>query len=168
MEALVSCLQGLVNLLFSARYQIEGDSMLPSLAHRESVLVVRTRFTWNRLRRGDVVVFLGPEGREGIYIKRVVGLPGEDLRVVGGRVIMDGNLLEETYLQGSDGPRAGNSHGEEDREWFNGAGEYFLMGDNRTDSDDSRDFGPVSEKLIKGRAWFRCWPPARWRPISRD
>ena len=79
MEALVSCLQGLVNLFFSARYRVEGDSMLPSLAHRESVLVVRTRFTWNRLRRGDVVVFAGPDGREGIYIKRVVGLPGDDL-----------------------------------------------------------------------------------------
>ena len=168
MLALVSCLQGLVNLFFSGRYRIEGESMVPSLAHRDSVLVAPARFRWNRLRRGDVAVFERPGGTGGIYIKRVVGLPGEDLRVAGGRVFLDGELLEENYIQGSDGPGAGNADGEEDREWFNGPEEYFLLGDNRADSNDSRAFGPVAENLIKGRAWFRCWPPPRWRPIGRS
>ena len=136
--------------------------MLPALAHRESVLVVRTRFGWNKLRRGDVVVFEGPAGREGIYIKRVVGLPEEDVRTSGDRVYLNGKVLEESYIQES-----GNADSDQGREWFNGADEYFLMGDNRADSNDSRGFGPVSESLIKGRAWFRCWPPLRLRPIGR-
>ncbi len=137
--------------------------MLPSLAHGESVLVVRTRFRWNQLRRGDVAVFERPGGGGGAYIKRVVGLPGEDIRIAGGRVYLDGRLLAQDYIQGADEAEDG-----ENREWFNGPGEYFLLGDNRTDSDDSRAFGPVPEELIKGRAWFRCWPPLRWRPIGRD
>ena len=136
---------------------------MPYLAHRESVLVVRTRFRWNKLRRGDLAVFERPGGGGGTYVKRVVGLPGEDLRVAGGRVYLDGDLLGENYIQG-----ASEAEGAGDREWFNGADEYFLMGDNRADSNDSRSFGPVPEDLIKGRAWFRCWPPRRWRPISRS
>ena len=142
--------------------------MLPSLAERESVLVAPTRFPWNRLRRGDVAVFERPGSRGSIYIKRVVGLPGEDMRVAGGRVFLDGELLEENYLLLPDGQGAGNPDGGGGREWFNGPEEYFLLGDNRTDSNDSRDFGPVPENLIKGRAWFRCWPPPRWRPLGRD
>ena len=85
MKTVIFFLQGLVNIFFSARYRVEGDSMLPTLAHRESVLVVRTRFGWNGLRRGDVVVFERPSGGEGSCIKRVVGLPGEDVRLAGRR-----------------------------------------------------------------------------------
>ena len=158
----ISLVQGLVNIFFSARFRVEGDSMLPSLAHRESVLVVRTRFTWNRLRRGDVAVFERPGDGRGIYIKRIVGLPGEDIRIAGGRVYLDGELLAEDYIR-----EYGDSKGDQAREWFNGPDEYFLLGDNRADSNDSRAFGPVPEGMIRGRAWFRCWPPSRWRPISR-
>ncbi|MBM10931.1 MAG: signal peptidase I [Chloroflexi bacterium] len=137
MKTLLSFFQGCVNVLFSARYRVEGDSMLPSLAHGESVLVVRTRFRWNRLRKGDVALFERPGAAGGTYIKRVAGLPDEDLSVEG-------------------------------REWFNGPDEYFFLGDNRADSEDSRTFGPVSAGLIKGRVWFRCWPPTRWRSIGRS
>ena len=158
----ISLVQGLVNIFFSARFRVEGDSMLPSLAHREAVLVVRTRFTWNRLRRGDVAVFERPGGGEGIYIKRIVGLPGEDIRIAGGRVYLDGELLAEDYIR-----EYGDSKNDPAREWFNGPDEYYLLGDNRADSNDSRSFGPVPENLIKGRAWFRCWPTLRWRPIGR-
>lgn len=131
--------------------------MLPFLRHGESVLVVRTRFRWNSLRRGDVAVFERPGG--GVYIKRVVGLPGEDVKIAGGSVYIDGEPLAEEYVQGAVEAT--------DKEWFNGLDEYFLLGDNRADSNDSRAFGPVSGDSIKGRAWFRCWPPARWRPIGR-
>ena len=162
---LISFLQGLVNIFFSGRYRVEGDSMLPSLAHRESVLVVRTRFRWNRLRRGDVVVFERPGRGGGIYIKRMVGLPGEDFKIAGGRVYLDGKMLGEEYIQGVG--EMENDGDADHREWFNGPDEYFMMGDNRTDSDDSRAFGPVPGGSIKGRAWFRCWPPKRWRPVGR-
>jgi signal peptidase I len=146
----------MVNLFFSARFRVEEDSMLPSLLHGQSVFVVRTRFSWNKLRRGDVVAF---ERAGGTYIKRVVGLPGEDIRMAEGQVYLDGVALAEAYSKGV----AGGA----EKEWFNGPDEYFLLGDNRADSNDSRAFGPVSGELIRGRAWFRCWPPSKWRPISR-
>ena len=152
----------MINIFFSARYRVEGDSMLPSLVHWESVLVVGSKFRWNRLRRGDVVVFQRPEGNGGVYIKRLVGLPGEDLRVAGGRVFLDGTMLEENYIQ-----EAGDAEDSHDREWFNGPGEYFLLGDNRAESNGSRSFGPVPAGWIKGRAWFLCWPPRRWQSIHR-
>ena len=69
------------------------------------------------------------------------------------------NLLGENYVQ--DVPKA------DTKEWFNGPDEYFLLGDNRGDSNDSRSFGPVAGDLIKGRAWFRCWPLSRLWPIGR-
>ena len=154
---LVSVCQAIVNILFSARFRVEGESMLPSLSHGQSVFVVRTRFKWNRLRRGDVAAFQRPGG---IYIKRVVGLPGEDIRIAGGQVYLNGVAMAEAYTQGV--------AGEEEKEWFNGPDEYFLLGDNRVDSNDSRAFGPVSDELIRGRAWFRCWPPSKWWPINRN
>ena len=160
MKTVISLLQGLVNVFFSARFRVEGDSMLPSLRHGESVLVVRTRVRWNRLRRGDVAVFESPGRGAGTYIKRVVGMPGEDIRIAEGRVYINGDLLPEDILQGTKEAA--------EKEWFNGPDEYFLLGDNRADSNDSRAFGPVSGELVRGRAWSRCWPPTRWRLIGRD
>ena len=129
--------------------------MLPSLCDGESVFVVRTRFKWNILRRGDVVAF---QQSGGIYIKRVIGLPGEDIKIIGSNVYINGLPLTEAYTQGISGVQ--------DNEWFNGLDEYFLLGDNRGDSTDSRTFGSVSSDLIIGRAWFLCWPPFRWRPLA--
>ncbi len=161
MKTVLSLLQAFVNIFFSARFRVEGDSMAPSLRHGESVLVVRTRFRWNRLRRGDVAVFASPSGvGGGTYIKRVVGLPGEDVKIFEGMVYIDGGLLAEDYAQGTKEAA--------EKEWFNGPDEYFLLGDNRADSNDSRAFGPVSRGSIRGRAWFRCWPPMRWRPLGRN
>lgn len=159
-RVLVSLIQALVSIFFSARFRVEGDSMAPTLQHGESVLVVRTRFRWNRLRRGDVAVFVSPGGGGGTYIKRVVGLPGEDIKIAEGRVYIDGGSLAEDYTVGMKEA--------EGREWFNGPDEYFLLGDKRGDSNDSRAFGPVSGDSIRGRAWLRCWPPHRWRPLGRS
>ena len=146
--------QTIINLFFPARFVVSGDSMLPALANRESVLAVRTKLSWNRLRRGDIVVLRNPVLKDRIYIKRIIGLPDEDIRLADGRVYVQGSLLEENYL---DEPIAAGPEG--DREWWMGPDEYFVLGDNRTGSqDDSRAFGPVDRRLILGRVWFRYWP----------
>ena len=134
--------------------------MLPFLSNGESVLVVRMRFSWNRLLRGDLAVFERPTAAGGTSIKRVIGLPGEDIKIAGGQVYVDGQLLAEQYASGV--------ADEGEKEWFNGPDEFFLLGDNRAESTDSRNYGPVAGDSIKGKAWFRCWPPARWRPLGRD
>ena len=135
--------------------------MLPGLADREYVLLARTRFPFNRLNRGDLVVFKDPVGTGDVYVKRIVGLPDEDIRLEGGLVYLNGTLLEETY------PTIPPGEGEEaTREWWTGPDEYLLLGDNRSESPDSRTFGPVNKTLILGRVWFRYWPPRTWGPLS--
>ena len=156
----VRVVRALINLASSARYQVEGDSMMPALARRQHVLVGPLGFSSNRVRRGDIVVLRHPVSAKRVYIKRVIGLPDEEIRLEGGLVYVNGALLEEAYLDGQ------TLHGKEhDREWWIGAEEYFVMGDNRSDSQDSRAFGPVNRQGIFGRVWFRYWPLTAWGPI---
>ena len=153
----LSWAQNFVNLLFSARFRVEGDSMSPTLEHGQSVLVVRPVFSWNYLQRGDVVVLLRPGLPEGIYIKRIVALPDEEVKMAGGRVYADDVLLPEEYLVA---PPLGypGVNSEPQQTWWNGPEEVFVLGDNRQNSDDSRTFGPVPFDQIIARVWIRCWP----------
>ena len=158
---------------------VEGDSMLPLLRHKQSVLAVRPRrlSSWTQsalLRRGDVVVLRHPVFNDRIFIKRVVGLPDEEAVIKGGLVSLSGELLDEPYLGNPVGESASelvNGSEEEsgqNREWWTGPEEYFVLGDNRWDSHDSRAFGPVHQSLILGRVWFRCWPPKDWGWVPGD
>ena len=153
--------QTLLDLCTSARFVVDGDSMLPALAGGESVLAVRTRFSWNLLRRGDIVVLQHPVWKDHTYIKRIVGLPNEDILLEDGLIYLSGNLLQEAYLEGL---VAGGS--DDRQEWWLGPEEYLVLGDNRNDSQDSRAFGPIDQRLILGRIWLRCWPPRSWGRIS--
>lgn len=152
--------QRVINLVASARYRVEGDSMLPTIAGKQHVLVAPVTFPWNRLRRGDIVLLRHPVLARRTYIKRVIGLPSEEVRLVEELVYVNGQLLEEAYLGGQPGNWKRGP-----QEWWTGSDEYFVVGDNRNDSDDSRAFGPVSGNLIFGRVWFRYWPLAAWGPI---
>ena len=153
----------LTDLFSSARFVVQGDSMLPALTDGESVLAASTRQPNCQVRRGDIVVFRNPVLEERTFVKRIVGLPNEELRLDGGLVYIDGEALKEPYLAGQPTESRGIH-----REWWMGPEEYFVMGDNRGDSqDDSRAFGPVDRGLMLGRVWIRCWPPQAWGRISR-
>jgi signal peptidase I len=154
-------LEVLVALFLSARFLVEGESMAPALASGQSVLASRPRLPWDPdYCRGDVVVLRHPVWRDRIYIKRIIGMPGEEVRLEDGRVYLDGILLEEAYLEAPPSQRK-----DYDRGWLTETDEYFVMGDNRGDSQDSRAFGPVQRQRILGRVWFRCWPPRAWGPV---
>ena len=138
--------------------------MSPTLEHGQSVFVARPDFPWNRLQRGDIVVLRRPGPPEGTYIKRIVGLPGEEIKMAAARVYADDLILPEEYL--TSGPAAYSGRDSViDRSWWNGPDEVFVLGDNRQNSDDSRTFGPVSLDLVIGRAWCRCWPVGKWRGL---
>ena len=159
-------LQSLTYLFSSTRFVVRGDSMLPTLADRQAVLAVATCHRNDLLRRGDIVVLQppdpNPELRGRTFIKRIVGLPNEDLRLHDGLVYVNGELLKETYLDQPSTPKRSTLH-----EWWMGPDEYFVMGDNREGSDrDSRHFGPVNRRLLLGKAWFRYWPPRAWGRVS--
>ena len=131
--------------------------MLPTLGNGQSVVAVRSKRSWNRLERGDIVVFRHLEFPGHVFIKRIVGLPDEQVRVDKGAIYIDELLLEEPYLVGQDVTRQ-----DHDRTWWNGPGELFLVADNRQDSQDSRTFGPVDGGVVLGRVWLRCWPLSAW------
>ena len=160
MRIFIRIIQRLINLFTSARFVVEGDSMLPTLGDGQSVVAVRSSRRRNRLERGDIVVFRHLEFPGRVFIKRIAGLPDEQVRVENGAVYIDDVLLEEPYLDG----RKGQVEDRQDlnRTWWNGPGELFLVGDNRQDSQDSRTFGPVDGGLILGRVWLRCWPLKAW------
>ena len=143
---------------------IIGDSMRPTLAHRQHV---QTRpfpagCRWGEGARGAIVAFRHPQRPRSIYIKRIVGLPNEHIALENDRVLINGALQPEPYRLPDRLPAARPSR-EYAGQWFTDSDEYFLLGDNRGDSEDSRTFGPVCGGLIIGRVWFRYWPPYIWR-----
>jgi signal peptidase I len=134
---------------------IPSGSMLPTLHEDDRVLVNKLSYDLHDVNRGDLVVFERPEGQSAgeirDLIKRVVGLPGEEIEARDGRVYIDGQLLEEPYLE--DGTSTTNLEPQTVPE-----GHVFVMGDNRDDSMDSRVFSAIDEDLIVGRAFVRVWP----------
>lgn len=140
---------------------VEGTSMLPELHDGERLLVNKLIYykidgvSWGHLERGDIVVFWYPKEPDKSYVKRIIGLPGETVEVRNGKVYIDGEQLDEVYLDSEHNqslptfsPRKVEEH------------HYFVMGDNRDNSSDSRYWGLVPEKYIYGKAFFRYWKPS--------
>lgn len=154
-------------------FRIPTASMVDTLRPGDRVLVDRAVFHWRHPRRGDIVVFEYPRNRDIMFIKRVIGLPGDTLETRAGRLYVNGRLLEEPYVHQTDGERdptnaSGPVAGTTMREPWSladpytvGKDEYFVMGDDRTRSDDSRAWGPVPAADIIGAAFLTYWPPSR-------
>lgn len=126
-----------------------GQSMEPELLPRQRLIVEKISYRLHPPQRGDMVV-LDLAGERASLIKRVVGLPGEQVEIVDGVPLIEGVPLSEPYVQYGDLANAGPIQLAED--------EYFVLGDNRPSSRDSRMFGPVSDRVVAGRAWLRYWP----------
>jgi signal peptidase I len=132
--------------------RVEGTSMLPVLEDQDRLFINKLAYRMGEIQRGDVVVFLYPHDHEKSYIKRVIALPGDRLRIDHGEVYVNGARVKEPYV-----PR----QFEDDRsqpEMTVPVHDYFVMGDHRSISSDSRDFGPVDRQLIYGKAAFVYWP----------
>jgi len=125
------------------------------------------------IKRGDVVVFKYPEEPDRDFIKRVIGLPGEMLEVREKKVYINGKPLDEPYVHFLQPPTSGSEYSEvtsyDVRERYGPvtvpADQYFMMGDNRDHSCDSRYWGPVPESFLKGKAWFIYWPVSRLKVV---
>jgi signal peptidase I len=132
--------------------RVEGTSMLPVLEDQDRLFINKMAYRVGEIHRGDVVVFLYPHDHEKSYIKRVIALPGDDLRIDHGQVYVNGGRVEEKYVP----KRFADDRSQP--EMTVPAHEYFVMGDHRSISSDSRDFGPVERELIYGKAAFVYWP----------
>jgi signal peptidase I len=138
--------------------KVEGTSMLPRLHDGERIfvnkLIYYDEYRWApKVDRGDIVVFWYPRDPSKSYIKRVIGLPGDTVEIHDGLVRVNGKDLQETYLD----PRLNASHRSEAPVHVD-LNYYFVMGDNRDNSSDSRIWGLVPKKYVYGKAMFRYWP----------
>ncbi len=134
--------------------KVEGTSMLPRLHDGERIFVNKlVYYDIPELERGDIVVFWFPDDPTKSYIKRVIGLPGETVHVRDGRVFVNGRELQEPYLDPGRNVTRGTEQPVLVKQHY-----FFVMGDNRDNSSDSRAWGLVPEKYIYGKALFRYWP----------
>ncbi len=147
---LIAIIYTFVNLT-TARAVVEGSSMRPNFETGQLVIVNRFAYFFDNPQRGDVIVLHNPRNGKEDFIKRVVGLPGEYVQILEGRVYVNGVLLDEPYIE-----RFCTSSC--DGTWQIGEDEYFVLGDNRPSSHDSHAFGPIKRSLIVGQAWVRYWP----------
>jgi signal peptidase I len=132
--------------------KVEGNSMNPLLSDQERIFINKFVYHFEPIDRGDVIVFWYPLDRSKSFIKRVVGLPGETIQIRAGDVYIDGKKLPDQYVPPNylDGSNYGPLKIPR--------GDYFVMGDHRDSSNDSRVFGPVPRSLIYGKAVFAYWP----------
>src|SRR5215469_225709 len=142
----------LIVLFLYQPVKVEGTSMLPRLEDRDRLFINKFVYHFENIHRGDVVVFHYPRDPEKSYIKRVIALPGDRLRIDRGSVYLNGRKLPEPYVP--DEYRDAKSM----PEMIVPDDEYFMMGDHRSISSDSREFGPVDRDLIYGKAVFVYWP----------
>ncbi|MBO0861831.1 MAG: signal peptidase I [Chloracidobacterium sp.] len=146
--------------------RVEGQSMMPKLHDQDRIFINKVTYglrEWigekEPIKRGDIVVLLFPDDPSKSYIKRVVGLPGEEVNVENGKLYIDGKQINEPYLDSeylSSDSMPTSVHVKEHH--------YFVMGDNRRNSSDSRYWGPVPERYIYGKAIFRYYP---FTPVER-
>ena len=132
--------------------KVEGTSMQPRLVDQERIFVNRFIYRFSNIRRGDVVVFWYPRDRSKSFIKRVLAVPGDEIEIQHGRVYIDGQRVNEPYLKPEyldhdSYPRA-----------IIPPDKYFVLGDHRNSSNDSRNWGCVPRGLIYGKAIFSYWP----------
>lgn len=157
---LIICVFVLFGVFIAQPVVVEGTSMLPELHDGERLLVNKMiyykieSFDWGHIERGDIVVFWYPHDPDKSYVKRVIGLPGETVEVRNGVVFIDDQELKEPYLDTEHNQTLPSFRPVKVEKHH-----YFVMGDNRDNSSDSRYWGLVPEKYIYGKAFFRYWKP---------
>ena len=146
---------GFVRPFVVEAFWIPSASMVPTLKYGDRVLVNKFIYRFTEPQRGDIIVFKSVEGDGQDLIKRVVGVPGDEIAVRGGKLFVNGEPQKEPYVNKKYPDRSFYAPTTVPKD------HVFAMGDNRANSQDSRIFGPVPEKNIEGEAFLRFWPPDR-------
>lgn len=156
----------MVYLFIFSPQEINGASMEETFFNGELIITSKLIYKLELPKRGDVVIFKSPGNKEVDYIKRVIGLPGERVKLEGGRLYINGVLLPEPYL--AEGISTNSERFlSEGEEITVPEGKYFLCGDNRPHSSDSRDFGPIPLEDFIGKGLFRYWPPSKFTILPK-
>jgi signal peptidase I len=149
-----------------------GLSMYPSLDDNDYLIANKLDFRLHPPSRGDIIIMRDPYDSSKDFIKRVIALPDEEMLIKDGHVYINGHLLNEPYLRtdepwnnNANWPAPGTPEAGQPHKLL--SNQYFVMGDNRNASSDSRVFGPVARDRIEARAWLRIWPLAKMGPIDQ-
>lgn len=140
---------------------VEGSSMETTLHEGERLIVVKAAYWFGEPQRGDVIIFKHPLDPTRTLVKRVIGLPGEQIEISSGVVYIDGSPLDEPYINGQGETDCAGAY----CHFTVPEGEYYVMGDNRQASSDSRSWGPLPEGNIIGRVWLLYWPLSEWHLV---
>lgn len=146
-----------IYLLVLQPHKIKGSSMENNFHDGEYLLTDKVTYRLGEPKRGDVIVFKAPPDFQEEFIKRIIGIPGDEVMVQGGKTYVNGKQVNETYLQ-SDVYTSAGSFATEGLKLKVPEGSYFVMGDNRPHSFDGRNFGFIKRDKITGRAWLVYWP----------
>ncbi|QQG43414.1 MAG: signal peptidase I [Candidatus Daviesbacteria bacterium] len=145
-------------------HRVSGNSMVPTYLDGDFILTDKLTYRFNHPQRGEVVILKNPRDESIDFIKRVIALPGDSIQILGGSVYLNEKLLIEPYLPADTVTQSGNFLREGETVTV-GSNQYFVFGDNRAHSSDSREWGPATKEEIIGRAFLRYFPPQRVRPL---
>ena len=150
----------LVRFFVFENYRVQGHSMTPTLEDEQYLVVSKLSYRIGAPQRGDIVVFEDPHRADRKLIKRVIGLPGEVIEIQRGEVYINGQELDEPYLNGAGHYSVPSTPIP--------AGQYYVLGDNRSNSSDSHSWGTLDGEKIVGKAWLSYWPPDLWGIVPHE
>lgn len=145
--------------LFVAQFhKVSGNSMVPTFHNGDFLITEKISYRLDNPKRGDIIVLKNPRDESQDFIKRIIAIPGDTIRIEGDSVFVNSTLLKESYIPPDTSTHAG-SFLSEGSTITAGQNQYFVLGDNRNHSSDSREWGGITKKEIVGKAFFRYWPP---------
>lgn len=165
--AIVGVIVLVIHYLIAEPHLVSGNSMVPNFHDGDYIITNKLATRFAELQRGEVIILQYPRDPNKVFIKRIIGMPGERLKIMDNVVYINGQLLSEPYLP-KDTVTQVRGFMADGEEITIPEGQYFVMGDNREGSSDSREWGPEKKELIIGQAIFRYWPINKISIISID
>lgn len=153
-------------LFIMTPHEVLGNSMHPTYKNGEYLMANKLTFRFGKPKRGDVIIFKYSDTQD--FIKRIIGIPGDSVMVKDGRVYINGNQLNEANYLDETVYTSGGEYLAEGQTIAIGENEYFVLGDNRPHSSDSRTFGPITGSQIKGKAWIVYLPISEFRIVTHE
>ncbi|KKQ80136.1 MAG: Signal peptidase I [Candidatus Daviesbacteria bacterium GW2011_GWA1_38_7] len=165
--AIVGAVLIVLRFFIAEPHRVSGNSMIPNFHDGDYIITNKVSLRFSIPQRGEVIILKNPRNTGQVFIKRVIALPQDRIKIFQGLVYINGQPVTEPYLP-QELKTQGGAFLSDDEEIVVPAGQYFVMGDNRNGSSDSREWGPVKTDLIIGQAWARYWPIPKFGIINID
>lgn len=148
----------LIYLFVAQFHKVSGNSMVPTMHNGDYLITEKISYKLGNPRKGDIIVLKNPRDESQDFIKRIIAIPGDTIKIEGNSVFVNGGVINEPYLPVQT-PTNSGAFLLEKNTIKAGPNQYFVLGDNRSHSSDSREWGAVTKQEIVGKAFFRYWPP---------